>query len=550
MPPIFSKAFPLCSETGIPFHTSPCEQDCPAGNPVQAVHTFIREGHPELALKALLSSNPFPGITGRVCQHPCERRCNRSHREGAVSIRMLERYASEQETVAMPPLPVCREKSGKRISVIGAGMAGLTAAYFLRLLGHEVTVYEAAPVVGGTPRLAIPDFRLPKDVADRETCRLLASGMHVHTNVRVGRDISLADIMQTSDACLLACGVWKERILDIPGACHLKTALSWLRGTTLERESLKGKKVVILGGGGVAFDCAFTARRLSASSVSLVCPEAEHRIKITEEELQQARAEGIHLYASHLSTEVREEGRLVVARPLRDFFFTPEGRLVAEFAKAESLQLEADVIICASGLLAELSVLNGVEGVELTPRGMVKTTNFATSVPGLFAAGDVADGPSLVTSAVGSGRHAAAAVHAWLCQEEGGDVRVQNGRAVLLAAPGEQHEVAFEDIMHAEYHESIPRHESAPEYDSLLPFAELDKGLSAEDAVMEASRCMHCGHCMDCGSCVEHCPGHILERTEEGPRVLYPQQCWHCGCCRIACPTGSIAYRFPLTMLV
>lgn len=538
--------------------TSPCERACPLGNGIQQLHSLTATGDVDGALARLHARNPFPGITGRVCTHRCEAECNRRHYDEGVAIRSLERYVADHgRPAAFTPLPA----SGRRVAVVGAGPAGLSAARFLGLFGHAVTVYEGAPVMGGVPRQAIPDFRLPKDVVDRETGAVAAAGARVLTNVTVGRDVPLPDLLNAYDAVILATGLWKERLLDIPGKEHLRTAVDWLKRSTLERASLAEKTVAVLGGGGVAFDCAFTARRLGADAVHVVCLEAADTMRAPAEEVDQARSEGIIIHNSQLSRSVTEtkKGLRCEARPVRAFSFDERGALHAQFADADPLLLEVDIVLCASGLQADDTALTGVD-VARTPRGCVAVdpVSFATSVPGLYAAGDIATGPSLVAQAIGQGRRAALAVHKALSGLDPAanlDVWIDNeGRICQEAVPAlpEPHVVGFGEIMRVEYHDHASRRApGVPAWTGPdLAFAELAGGLSGEDARHEAERCLHCGHCMECESCVESCPGHILIMTDDGPAVAYPDQCWHCGCCRIACPTGSIAYRFPLTMLL
>lgn len=555
MPPIYSKELitRFIHHTGQSrqMRTSPCEDKCLLGNAVQKVHTLISDGQTDEALLWLHLRNPFPGITGRVCPHPCEAACNRHNHDEPVAIHCLERYAADYGR-SFPVIP-CKS-SGKKIAVIGSGPAGLTAAHFAALLGHSVDIYESSPVMGGVPRQAIPDFRLPKDIVDNE-CVAAAKGIRVFTNVAVGSDVRLSDILDRYDACLMAVGLWKERILNIPGNEFLQPAVTWLKRATLDRKSLKEKDVLILGGGGVALDCAFTAKRLKARSVHLVCLEDETCMRAPAEEIVQAKEEGIIFHQSMLSRAVTEKnGRFsVAADKIRSYYFDEKGSLHAEFAEDAGIALDADCVICASGLMLDDTVLTGMD-VERTPRGMVKVDErFRTSVPGLFAAGTMASGPGFIASAVKSGRLAAISVHRYLAGEEKDICVFLDEKGQVHTEPAEQivipHVVAMNEIMNIEYHEHAPRNHQ-PKIQGIpgMTFSELEGSFSSEQAVNEASRCMHCGHCRECKSCVESCPGHILEMGEDGPFVAYPDQCWHCGCCRIACPTSSIEYRFPLTM--
>ena len=557
MPPRYSKELKKLVVSGFQkrqSRTSPCEAYCPAGNRIQAVETLIKDGKPAEAHAVLLSRNPFPGVTGRVCTHPCEMQCNRRKYDEGVSIRALERFAAD--TPVISKMVPCAD-TGKKVAVIGSGPAGMTCAYFLRLMGHAVTVFEAGAVLGGVPRMSVPDFRLPKNVVDREAGHILSLGVSAHTNVSVGRDVELSAIMEAFDATVVAVGNQGERVLNIPGKESLVPAVSFLVSSNLDRRSLSGKNVVVLGGGGVAFDCAFTAKRLGAASVSLVFPEGPDAIKAPEEEVAQAATEGIALHASYLAGGV--ENGVVKASGLEEFSFSASGELIAKFREGDTLALPADMVICASGLLPATDFLKDL-ALEKTARGHLVVNEFQeTSVAGLFAAGDIVTGPATVASAVGSGRKAAIGVHCRLAgldsfpevrfeeKEDGTLGLVMAGKA----SNQEQHVVQFEEIENPSYHEHAPRQKTATYAQThLLPFEEIDLGFSAEQAQAEAARCMHCGHCIDCGTCVERCPNYILERDADGPFVRYPEECWHCACCRIGCPTGAIAIEFPITMLV
>ena len=266
MPPLFSREIerPLISTACLKYQTrtSPCESACPAGNPIQKVHGLVKEERYEEALEFLMARNPFPGTTGRICTHPCETDCNRRDWDEAINIRGVERAAADRADRTRVKKPMRMARSGKRIAVIGGGPAGLTFAYFSTLLGHEVTVFESGPTLGGIPRLCVPEYRLPKDILDMEIGLVLETGVKARTNTRVGREISFAEVRASSDAVLIAAGTWRERKLDIPHADKAIKGVEFLRHVNLGIIREIGCKVVILGGGGVAFDCAFTARRL------------------------------------------------------------------------------------------------------------------------------------------------------------------------------------------------------------------------------------------------------------------------------------------------
>lgn len=560
MPPVFSRETTRVSVQDASHagqgRTSPCERHCPAGNPIQKMERAIADGNEAVALEYLRARNPFPGVTGRVCPHPCETRCNRSSYDEGVAIRALERHAADHGSAFRRMRK--HTPTGKRIAVIGSGPAGLTCAFFSALLGHAVDVFEASPIAGGVPRQAIPDFRLPKAVVDREVGLVLDLGVNILTNTAVGRDISFTSLLERYDACLIAAGNGKERRLAIPGIEYALPAVQFLRESNLSRARLDGKRVAILGGGGVAFDCAFTAKRLGAAETHLVFLEDMEHMRVPAEEIRQAEDEGIRLHPSHLASAVRCGGGAVsgvAADAVSAFRFDERGSLSADRISGGVLELEADVVICASGLMADLDFLDAVPDVERTPRGFIAVDpqTGMTSKPGLYAAGECASGPSLVASAVGEGRRTAFAMHAFLTGTDAAPLEAwfdDEGLLALHPSAGgaEQHVVAFEEIVNIGYHEKAARNltERIAARETWLAFEELDKGLSPEAARAEAARCLHCGHCQSCGQCVASCPGLILKEGEHGPEVAYPDECWHCGCCRLACPGACISFRFPL----
>ena len=286
------------------FRTSPCEASCPAGNSIQKMQSLVEKGEFTEALRYLRAKNPFPGITGRVCPHFCMGACNRNHKDGCVNTRALERAAAtfaEQEKVVFHRRPA----TGKKVSVIGGGPAGLTSAYFLALLGHDVTVYEAEPVLGGVPRYGVPNFRLPRDIVDREVGLVLQAGVRARVNTRVGRDITFEEIRSRADAVIVATGVPAENSLPVPGAEHAVKAMQFLRAAALGHTTSVGKTVVIMGGGGVAFDCAFTARRMGAETVHVICLEKAGEMRAPEEDLQLAAKEGVIIHNSCTISAVR-----------------------------------------------------------------------------------------------------------------------------------------------------------------------------------------------------------------------------------------------------
>ena len=561
MPPLFSREIerPLISNGFLKYQTrtSPCESACPAGNPIQKIHGLVKENRYEEALEFLRARNPFPSTTGRICTHPCEKECNRAKWDEAINIRGLERAAADMADRTRVRKPVRMKRSGRKIAVIGGGPAGLTCAYFSSLFGHEVTVFEAGPTLGGIPRLCIPEYRLPKDILDMEIGLVLETGVKARTNTRIGREISFDGIRASHDAVVIATGTWKERKLNIPHADKAINGVEFLRQVNLGWVREIGQKVVILGGGGVAFDCAFTARRLGAREVHLLCLEGADCMVAPVEDLAQAAEEGIMLHNGCMASRLLEkEGKAAGVEYLEisGFCFDQAGEARVEAAGGQSRVLAADAVIFAAGVKPELDFLTGT-GIACNPNGTLKAdpATRTTSLSGVFAAGDVATGPSIVAGAVGQGREAALAVHRFLTGLPGGqevwsigeDSQIHVEAAVAGRCP--PHVVRFEEMFNPEYYGKMPRKEGPRS--AQLSFAEQNAGLEGS-AAAEAERCFHCGHCHKCGKCVEDCPGLILVMAEKGPEVRYADECWHCGNCRTSCPDSAVSYVFPLYTLV
>lgn len=570
MPPKFSRELqqPTIFEGYLDFQprTSPCEVDCPAGNPIQKINYLIRDHRFEEALEFIKARNPFPGVCGRVCPHPCESKCNRSRYDESISIRALERalfdHSEMPQVRRLSPLA----KTGKKVAIIGSGPAGMTCAYFSGLLGHSVTIFEALPFLGGMMRSGIPDYRLSKDVLDREIGQILDLGIQSKINMFVGKDITLADIMAEFDACLIAVGTWKARSLEIADGHPGISGLSFLRQVNSEYRPDPGQKVVIIGGGGVAFDCAFSARRLGASEINVVCLEPGDRMLAQPEEIRQAREQGVMIHNSAMVSKILSRPNrtcVIEFLPVTSFNFDETGQLTVIPASDRKEELEANTLILAIGETPDFTVLTGNEPFHLTRKGTlnVDPDTMATSVAGIFAAGDAVSGPTCVAEAIGSGRRAAIRIHQYLMNNVMDKVCSivmdrQKGITARAIDPESKvvppHVVAYEELSHIDYFEKKPRLATGkmetPE--SMKKFLEMDSGCTREQAVEEAARCFHCGHCFMCGSCVEDCPGYVLAMGSDGPTVDYPEECWHCGNCRISCPCGAVAFEFPLSMLV
>ena len=571
MPPKFSRerVHPTSFETSQPDQpkTSPCEAACPAGHDIQRTLFLIQNNRFEEALKNVRAKHPFPGVCGRACFHPCETPCNRQYYDQEISIRALERAAFDLTDRSKVKRPKGREKTGKKVAIIGSGPAGMTCAYFSALFGHDVTIFEALPVLGGMPRTGIPDHRLPKDVVDEEVGEVLKLGIETRTNLKIGKDIPFQDIRDQYDVCLIATGAWKEKRLDIPGNEMGLQALSLLTQVAHGQTPKLGGRVVIVGGGGVAFDVAATIRRLGAPEIHVACLEPKDNMVAPKEDIEQGEEEGVIIHnAKTFKRIVIEQGQVrgIECMDVNAFQFDKAGQLQVDAIPDTEHVLPADTIVFAIGEEPDFGFLQGFEGLEFTEQGTldVDEKTLSTSVEGVFAAGDVTTGPSSMAEAIGKGRLAAIAMDCFLTGKHIDDIqRIDFDKEGHLRTheygaherrEKPQHVVGYEEILNPDYYEKEEqvqmRHLSPPE--SLKNFEEVNKGYTEEEAVKEATRCFHCGHCAECGTCAEICPLDVIAMGDGGPLVAYPKECWHCGGCRINCPCGCIHYEFPLSMLL
>jgi len=539
---------------------SPCEAACPAGVPIQKLTALVKEDRLAQALRFLRSRNPFSSLTGRVCSHPCETACNRGLFDAALSIRALERHASDFADLAAPAR--CAPPTGKRVAIIGSGPAGMTCAYFSALFGHRVTLFEAAPYLGGMARAGIPDFRLPKQVLERDIERILALGIEARTGMAIGRDLGLEDILAEHDACLVAAGAWKERALELPGAEHAVSGLTFLKRANFGERERVGGKVVVIGGGGVAFDCAFTARRLGAAQVHVICLEKAGEMRATAEDVRQGEDEGITVHNSTAVTRITGGPATgVEIAGVSEFSFDADGKVALRLRSDRRERLDADTVIAAIGLEPDVAALDPQNRIRRTNRGTIAIdpTTMATSLERVFAAGDMVTGPGTVAQAVGSGRLAAVAINnafLGLRPEQGLRIAINDDDELSLKTFAETttpHVVTLAEMLNRDRFVKKDRQPTAQlrGQSSIASFDERDRGLASRDqARTEAERCFNCGRCQSCGNCVEDCPGYVLVMTDAGPRVAHPEECWHCGNCRISCPSGAIEYEFPVSMML
>jgi heterodisulfide reductase subunit A len=490
----------------------PCVQTCPAGTNVQGYVALIKMGRYEDAVRLILEKLPFPGTLGRVCPAPCEAECRRKEVDSPVAIRNLKRFAADQVDWATFPAPLVKIRE-ERVAVIGAGPAGLSAAYFLARMGYRVTVLESLPYAGGMLRAGIPDYRLPPEVLDREIdyIRRIGAGVDIRLGVTVGVDVTVDQLFEEGHHAVFAApGAHRDVHLGIEGEERdgIVPGVSFLREQNLGGgERLSGRAVVI-GGGAVAMDVARVALRRGAEKVTLYCLEERDAMPAFEEEVEAALAEGIEIRngwgpARFVGSNGRATG---VEFKKCTRVFDEQGRFSPTYDESTTVSETADRVLVAIGQGTDVTYLEGAGEVETRGRGLavVDPVTYATSRPGLFVGGEACTGPSLVIEAVNTGHEAAISIDRY--------IRGLDPAADRPVRPtGSDWAEIPEDAEPAERAE--PRHLDPTSRTE--GFEEVELAFTEEQARAEAARCVACGVCSECGACVAKCEAKAIRHEQE-----------------------------------
>jgi 2-oxoacid:acceptor oxidoreductase delta subunit (pyruvate/2-ketoisovalerate family) len=503
----------------------PCNEGCPAGENVQQWLYEAESGGAgyERAWRQIMEDNPFPAVMGRVCYHPCESVCNRAQLDEAVGINSVERFLGDEAIANGWKVERTAPASGKRVLVVGAGPSGLSAAYHLTRLGHDVTIRDAGPKAGGMMRFGIPAYRLPRDVLDSEIQRILDLGVTLELDRNV---TSLEEAMREGgfDAAFLAVGaqVGKRAYIPAGSAAKMLDAVSLLRSMEGEEPPQLGRRVVVYGGGNTAMDAARTARRLGAEEAVVVYRRTRDRMPAHDIEVEEAQEEGVLM--KWLSTIKHvDDGKLLVERMELDEtgFPQPTGELE---------ELEADSLVLALGQETDLSLVDDLPGLEVADGTLQVGPNMMTSVPGVFAGGDMVPAERTVTVAVGHGKKAARHIDAWLRGVE--------------HVPAAKHGPAEFEALNVWYYTDAPR-SVRPQLEHarrLSTFEEVVGGLDESTALYEARRCLSCGNCFSCDNCYGMCPDNAVLKLDaaDEPYAFDYDFCKGCGICAAECPCGAI----------
>jgi NADPH-dependent glutamate synthase beta subunit-like oxidoreductase len=503
----------------------PCNHGCPAGENIQQWLYHAESGDYEAAWRELVKDNPLPAVMGRVCYHPCETACNRAQVDDTVGIHGVERFLGDEAIRQGWRLSVAAEPSGKRVLIVGAGPSGLSAAYHLARRGHAVTVRDAGPLAGGMMRFGIPKYRLPRDVLDAEIQRILDLGVTLELNAKV---TSILDSMHAGDfdAAFLAVGahIGKRAYIPAGEAAHILDAVTMLASMEGEERPLLGRRVVVYGGGNTAMDAARTARRLGAEEAIVVYRRTRERMPAHDFEVEEALEEGVMM--KWLSTiKHAEAGKVVLERMELDDSGFPQ-------PTGETEELEADSLVLALGQEADLSLLDGVPGLEIEDGVVRVDERMMTGHEGIFAGGDMVPAERTVTVGVGHGKQAARNIDAWLRDSE----FVHGGRA-------NESQLASFETLNVWYYADAPK-TVAPQLDAIRrqsTFEEVTQGLDESNALFEARRCLSCGNCFGCDNCYGVCPDNAVLKVDEGDGYAFDlDYCKGCGICVQECPCGAI----------
>lgn len=521
----------------------PCSHLCPAGNDISKFLYLMAKGETDAAARLVRAGNPLPATLGRVCPHPCESQCNRAAMGGAIAIHMMERHLGDHAADKL--LPNRRPATGRRVAVIGAGPAGIAAAYNLALAGHQVEVLDEKGEAGGYLRTGIPAYRLPREVLDREIALVREAGVVFRAGFRAGRDAGFVELRKQFDAIVVAIGFHKNRALDIPG----EDSQGVYNGVSLLERILMGERPnvpaspVVVGGGNTAMDVARSLLRLG-SRPTIVYRRTRAEMPAIAAEVAEAEAEGIPFH--YLTAPVKvitEGGRVSAIECLRMRLGEPDasGRRRPVPIDGSNFAISCDGIVTAIGETADMEFLPA----ELRDDWRIKAdTTLATPTSGVFAAGDAMDGAGTVTAAVGSGRRAAAMADAFL---HGGALPDSAPRVVELWDRAlDRDQISYIESLNTAYLSTAPRPDiqELPAASRTRSFVEVVQAFSAEQAILEARRCFVCGTCNECSNCLYFCPDFAIhKRADTFGFDIDAGHCKGCGICVEECPRDAMVLR-------
>ena len=461
----------------------PCVALCPAGVDIPGYIALIREGRCADAVRLIRKDNPFPTACALICEHPCEARCRRNMLDSSVNIRGLKRYAVDNAGVV--PAPVCGPSTGKRVAIVGGGPSGLSAAYYLQLMGHSCTVFELRPKLGGMLRYGIPNYRFPRERLQEDIDCILSTGVEIKYNTKIGESLTIDDLRRQYDAVYVSIGAQSDKKVGIEGeeSKNVYSAVDLLGSIGSDNPpDFTGKRVVVIGGGNVAMDCVRSSLRLGASEAKIVYRRRKEDMTALPEEVDGALEEGCGLMQLHapLRIEADENGNACAlwAQPQIIGKIDAWGRAKVSAAAKEPVRIAADVVVVAIG--------QGIETRHFEQAGMsVKRGNLAalpdgmvSDLPGVFAGGDCVTGPATVIRAIAAGKVAAANIDNYL----GFNHLISMDVDIPAAISEDKHHCARVNLGEKDAQERKDN------------FEHIECGMTAQEAAQECGRCLRCDH--------------------------------------------------------
>ncbi|MBC2705405.1 NAD(P)-binding protein [Desulfobacula sp.] len=532
---------------------SPCQMACPAGIDIPTYLSLIAEGKDAQAIEVIRRDNPLPWVCGLICTRPCEMMCVRARIDTPVSIKFLKAFAAER---AMSDRayknPEKEDFNGRKICVVGAGPGGLSAAYYLALMGYGVRVIEDLPVPGGMIMVGIPRYRLPREVIDREVAMIEDLGVEFSYNTRFGKDVSFEQLKKEGyEAFFIAIGAHKSWDLGIKGEKDFPKvfdAVEFLKDVALGEHHVPGKHVVVIGGGNVAIDAARTSLRLGAERVSIAYRRSRTQMPADIEEVEQAEEEGIEFAFLTIPKEVvGENGIITGLECIKAELIKKKGsdRLAPVPILGKDFTIKADAVISAIGQYVDDDGMEAFDQMNWTRRGTIEVNHASmeTTMPGVFAAGDAVSGPATVIEAIGGGKRAAEAIDRYLNH-------IPQPRMPKLPI---RHNIEHPIEMSASRKMTL-KHPEMPMLNvdrRRTMFQQVELGYDEESVRREAARCLRCDICRRCGKCVEICRDKMgidalkfgymdFDNPSETDFRATSEKCITCGACAANCENKAI----------
>ena len=496
--------------------TSACKVACPANISVQGYIALLRQKKYKEALALIKKDNPLPSICGRICTHPCETECERGKLDQPVAIDYIKRFIADLDLSSETKyIPEIKEKKKEKVAIIGAGPAGLSAAYYLAIYGYSVTIFEALPVPGGMLMVGIPEYRLPKDILNAEIDIIKEMGVEIKTNTKIGKDITLDDIKNDGfDAIFLATGTHISKKLDIPGEDleGVVHGVDFLRDVNLGKKRFLGQRVAVVGGGDVAMDVVRTSLRLGSKEAFIVYRRSKEEMPASEEEIMETEEEGIKIhYLAAPKKVLGNNGKVKGLECIKMELGEPDesGRKHPVPIEGSEFILKVDSVVPAIGQSADLTFLSENMGINISKWGTIEADpiTFTTNIPGIFSGGDVTSGPATVIEAIAAGKETAISIDRYFKGQE-----LKEGR--------EKSQSKVESIdtkgIKKKARKEMPR---LTVKERINNFEEVQLGFSEEESLAEAERCLSCGICSECYECVKACLPEAI-RHEEKPETI------------------------------